>query len=175
MKSTENKWRILISRFSVHFSHSVISDCNPMDCSTPGFSLQDQHPGPAQTHVHWRSDVIHPYHTLSSLSLPKFNLSWHQGLFQRVSFLHQVAKVLELQLQHQSFQSIFRIDFTSDWLVWSPCKPRNSQESSPTPQFKSIILIIYLLMGFIQYRIFIMVNPVVSWGHSGLGYNFHEN
>ena len=49
-----------------------------------------------------------------------------------------MAKELELQLQHQSFQWIFRVDFLWDWLVWSPCGPRDSQESSPTPQFKSI-------------------------------------
>ena len=55
-----------------------------------------------------------------------------------VSSLHQVAKVLELQLQHQSFQWIFRTDFLDNWLVWSPCSPRDSQKSSPTPQFKSI-------------------------------------
>ena len=55
-----------------------------------------------------------------------------------VGYLHQVAKVLELQLQYQSFQWIFRIDFLYDWLVWSPCSARDSQESSPSPQFKSI-------------------------------------
>ena len=59
-------------------------------------------------------------------------------VFQWVSSLHQVAKVLELQLQHQSFQWIFRTDFLKDGLVWSPCSPRDSQDSSPTPQFKSI-------------------------------------
>ena len=53
-------------------------------------------------------------------------------------FSHQVAKVLELQLQHQSFQWKFRVYFLWDWLVWAPCCPRDSQESSPTPQFKSI-------------------------------------
>ena len=53
-------------------------------------------------------------------------------------FFHQVAKVLEFQLQHLSFQWIFRTDFLEDWLVWSLCCPRDSQESSPTPQFKSI-------------------------------------
>ena len=77
----------------------------------------------------------------SSAALPfsfAFNLSQHQGLFQRVSSSHQVAKVLELQLQHQSFQQIFRVDFLQDWLVWSPCSPRDSQESFPAPQFKSI-------------------------------------
>ena len=60
------------------------------------------------------------------------------GLFQWVSFSHQVAKVLEFQLQHQSFQRIFRTDFLWDWLVGSPCSPRDSWDSSPTPQFKSI-------------------------------------
>ena len=57
--------------------------------------------------------------------------------FLMIGSLHEVAKVLELQLQHQSFQWIFRIDFLKDWLVWS-CSPRDSQESSPAPKFKSI-------------------------------------
>ena len=59
-------------------------------------------------------------------------------VFSNVSSSHQVAKVLELQLQHQSFQWIFRTDILYDWLVWSSCSPRDPQESSPTPQFKSI-------------------------------------
>jgi len=62
----------------------------------------------------------------------------HPGLFQGVSSLHQMAKVLEFQHQHQSFQGILRTDFLKDRLVGSPCSPRDSQESSPTPQFKSI-------------------------------------
>ena len=66
------------------------------------------------------------------------SISQHQGLFKWVSYLHQVAKVLELQLQHLSFQSSFRTDFLQEGLVRSPCSPRDSQESSPTPQFKSI-------------------------------------
>ena len=60
--------------------------------------------------------------------------------FQWVSSSHQVAKVLALQLQHQSFQWIFRVDFLQDWLVWSPCNPRNSQKFSPTPHFKKSVL-----------------------------------
>ena len=63
------------------------------------------------THLHWVSDAIQPSHPLSSPSLPALNLSHHQGLFQWVSSSHQVAKVLEFQLQHQSFQWIFRTDF----------------------------------------------------------------
>ena len=65
----------------------------------------------AQTHVHWADDAIHPSLPLSPPSPPALNLSQHQGLFQWVDSLHQVAKVLELPLQHQSFQWIFRTDF----------------------------------------------------------------
>ena len=64
-----------------------------------------------------------------------FNISQHQGLLKWVGSSHQVAKVLEFQLQHQSFQWIF---FLKDWLVWSPCSPKDSQESSPAPKFESI-------------------------------------
>ena len=117
---------------------SRVQLCDPTHCSTPGLPVHRQLPEFTQTHVHWVSDAIQPSHPLSSPSPPAFNLSQHQGLFQEVSSLHQVAKVLELQLQHQSFQWIFRVDFLSDWLIWSPCCPQDSQESSPAPQFKSI-------------------------------------
>ena len=85
--------------------------CNPMDCSTPGLPVLYYLPKFAQTHVHWVSDAIQPSHPLSSPSPPAFSLSQHQGLFQWVSSSHQVAKVLEFQLQHLSFQWIFRTDF----------------------------------------------------------------
>jgi len=119
-------------------SQSCLTLCDPMDCSIPDFPVHHQLVELVQTHVHQVSDAIQPSHPLSSPSLPAFNLSQHQGLSQWVSSSHQVAKDLELQLQHQSLQWIFRTDFFSDWLVWSPCSPRGSQESSPTPQFKSI-------------------------------------
>ena len=80
--------------------------------------------------------VMPSNHPLSSPSLPIFNLPQHQSLFYWVSSSHQVAKVLEFQLQHQSFQWIFRTDFLYDTLVESSCSPRDSQESSPTTQFK---------------------------------------
>ena len=90
---------------------------NPMDCSTPGLPVYHQLLELAQTHVHWVSDAIQLSHPLSSPSPPVFNLSQHQGLFQWVSSLHQVAKILEFQLQHQAFQWIFRTDFfRMDWL-----------------------------------------------------------
>ena len=112
--------------------------CDPMDCSTPGLPVYLQFPELTQTHVHWVGDAIQPSHLLSSPSPPTFNLSQHQGLFKWVSSSHQVAKVLEFQPQHQSFQWTFRTDFLYDGLVGSPGSPRDSQESSPTPQFKSI-------------------------------------
>ena len=91
----------------------------------------------AQIHVHGVSDANQPSHPLSPPS-PFLNLSQHQDLFQWVGSLHQVAKLLELQLQHQSFQWIFRIDFLKDWLVWSLCCPRDYQESSPASQLENI-------------------------------------
>ena len=84
--------------------------CNPTDCSTPGFPVHYQLSELAQTHINRVSDAIQPSHPLSSPSPPAFNLSQHQGLFQWVRSLYQVTKVWELQLQHQSFQWIFRTD-----------------------------------------------------------------
>ena len=85
--------------------------CNPMDGSTQGFLVHHQLPEFTQTHVHQVGDAIQPSHPLSSSSLPALNLSQHQGLFKSISSLHQVAKVLAFQLQHQSFQWIFSTDF----------------------------------------------------------------
>ena len=93
-----------------------------------GLPVHHQLPEFTETHVHWVSDAIQPSHSLSSPSLPAFNLSQYQGFFQWVSSSHQVAKALECQLQHQSFQWIFRTDFLQDGLVESPCSPRDSQE-----------------------------------------------
>ena len=115
---------------------SCLTVCDPMESSIPGFPVHHQLLEFTQTHVHWIGDAIQPSCPLLSHSLPAFNLSQHQGLFQWVGFSHQMAKVLGIQLQHPSFQWIFRVDFLLDWLVWSPCCPRDSKESSPTPQFK---------------------------------------
>ena len=126
---------------SVQFS-SVAQSCptlrDPMNRSTPGLPLHHQLLDFTQTHVHRVSDAIQPSHPLSSPSPLAPNPSQHQGLFQRVNSLHEVAKVLEFQLQHHSFQRNPRADLLQNGLVASPCSPRDSQESSPTPQFKSI-------------------------------------
>ena len=111
--------------------------CNPMDCSMPGFPALHYLLEFVQTHVHWVGNAIQPFHPLS---LPSFalDLFQHQRVFQGVGSSHQVARILEFQLQHQSVRWIFRVDFISDWLVWFPYWPRDPQESSPAPQFESI-------------------------------------
>ena len=92
----------------LHQFSSVAQSCptlyNPMDGSTSGLPVHHQLLQLAQTHVHQVGDAIQPSHPLSSSSPPAFNLYQHQGLFQGVSFSHQVAKGLQFQLQHQSFQ-----------------------------------------------------------------------
>ena len=105
-----------------------------MDCSTPGFPVPYYLLEFPQTHVHWVGDAIQPSYPLFPPSPPGFNLYQCQGLFQWV--WHRVAQALQLQLQHQFFQLIFRVDFLSDWLVGSPCSPRGSQESSLAPQLE---------------------------------------
>ena len=88
-----------------------------MDWSTPGFPVHHQFPELTQTHVHQVNDAIKPSHPRSSPSPPPFSLSQHQGLFHWVSSLHQVAKGLEFQLQLQSFQWIFRTEYTQSFRI----------------------------------------------------------
>ena len=98
-----------VNQFS-SISQSCPTLCDPINCSTPGLPVHHQPPEFTQTHVHWVGDAIQPSHPLSSPSPPALNLSQHQGLFKWVSSPHQVAKVLEFQLQHQSFQWTPRTD-----------------------------------------------------------------
>ena len=98
---------------SVQFSsvaQSCPTLCNPMNHSTPGLPVHHQLLKSTQTHVHRVGDAIRPSHPLSSPSPPAPNPSQHQGLFQWVNSSHEVAKVLEFQLQHQSFQWTPRTD-----------------------------------------------------------------
>ena len=111
-----------------------------MDYSMPGFPVHHKLQELTQTHVHWVSDAIQPSHPLLSPSSSAPNPSQHQGLFQWISSLHQVAKGLEFQLQHQSFQWILRADFLENWLLGSLCSPRDSQESSQHHSSKASIL-----------------------------------
>ena len=110
----------MIQFSSVQFSsvaQSCPTHCDPMDCGTTGLPVHHQLPEFTQTHVHWVGDAIQLSHPLSSPSPPAFNLSQHQGLFQWVSSLHKVAKVLEFQLQHRpSNKYSGPVSFRMDWL-----------------------------------------------------------
>ena len=91
--------------------------CDHMNYSMPGLPVHHQLLESTQTHIHWVGDTIQPSHPLSSPFPPAFNLSQHWSLFKWVNSLHQVAKVLEFQLQHQSFQWTLRmISFRMDCL-----------------------------------------------------------
>ena len=131
-------------KLSVQFSRSVVSDSlwphEPQHTRPP---YPSPTPRAYPNSCDWVSDAIQPSHPLLSPSPPALNLSQHQCLFKWVSSSHQVAKVLEIQLQHKSFQWTPWTDLPQDGLVGSPCSPLdwtelNFQESSPTPQFKSI-------------------------------------
>ena len=118
----KTRWEYLVPIFRVllllfvhthQFSsvaRSCPTPCNPMNRTTPGLPVHHQLPGFTQTHVHRVSDAIQPSHPLSSPSPPAPNSSQHQGLFQWVNSSHEVAKILEFQLQHQSFQWTPRTD-----------------------------------------------------------------
>ena len=129
-------FKLLVQFSSVAQSCSTL--CDPVNQNTPGIPVHHQLLEFTQTHVHWVGDAIQPSQPLLSPSPPAFSLSQDQGLFQWVRSSHQVAKVLEFQLQRRSFQWTPMTDLLSDGLVGSPGCPRDSQESSPTPQFKYI-------------------------------------
>ena len=112
--------------------------CDPMNHSTSGLPVHHHLPEFTQTHVHLVHDAIQLSHPGSSPSPPAPNPSQHQSLFQWVNSSHELAKVLEFQLQRHSLQRYPRAEFLQNGLVGSPCSPRDSQGSSPTSQFKSI-------------------------------------
>ena len=132
------KWLHPISDQIRSVAQSCLTLCNLMNRSTPGVPVHHQLPEFTQTHVHQVSDAIQPSHLLSSPSPLAPNPSQHHTLYQWVNSSHEVAKVLEFQLSHHSFQRNPRADLLQNGLDGSPCSPRDPQESSPTPQFKSI-------------------------------------
>ena len=113
--SKEFRCQVSILIYLIHYCYYSVGQsctalCDTMDCSMPGFPVLHHLPEFAQTHVHWVTDAIQISHPLSPTSPPALNLSQHQGLLQWLSSSHQVARDLELQLQHQSFQWIFSVD-----------------------------------------------------------------
>ena len=138
MKKNEDNLSLVLWP-SVQFSRSVLANSLwPHGLQHARPPCLSPTPELAQTHVCRVSDAIQPSHTLLSPSPSAYSLSNHQGLFKWVSSSHHLAKILEFQLQHQSFQWTFRSAFLLDGLVGSPCSSRDSQESSPTSQFKSV-------------------------------------
>ena len=134
--AVSNVIAFLIS-FSVQFSSVTqlcLTLCDPMNHITPGLPVHYHLPEFTQAHVHWVSDAIQPSHPLSSPFPSASNPSQHQSLCQWVNSSHEVAKVSALA----SFLPKNRTDLLQNGLVGSPYSPRDSQESSPTPQFKSI-------------------------------------
>ena len=121
--------------------------CNAMDCSMPG-----RPPCPSLSPrvcsnscpLSWWGDPTISSSVAPFSSCPQYFPA--QDLFQWVCPSHQMAQVLQLCLQHQSFQWIFRVDFLRDWLVWPPCCSRDSQESFPVPQFESINFLAFFMV-----------------------------
>ena len=109
LEFTRISFHSILIRFS-SVTQSCPTLCDPMNCSTPGLPVHHQLPESTPIHVHWVGDAIQPSHPLSSPSPPALNPSQHQGLFQWVNSSHEVAKVLEFQFQHQSFQWTPRTD-----------------------------------------------------------------
>ena len=112
-----------------HYQFSLVAQscptlCDPRDCIKPGFPVHHQLLELTQTHVHWVSDAFQPSHPLLSPSPLAFNFYQHQGLFQWVSYTHQVVKVLEFQHHISSFNKYSGLISSRDGLVGSPCCPR---------------------------------------------------
>ena len=141
------KFKIYVLFSSVQLSsvtQSCPAHCDAMSCSTPGLPVQHQLPEPTQTHVHWVGDAIQPFHTLLYPSPPALNLSQHQGLFKWVSsFCSSLFSSMGGQsIGVSALTSVLPMN-TQDWSPlrrtgWISLKSKGSQESSPTPQFKSI-------------------------------------
>ena len=133
------RWSGIPLYISDQISRSVVSNSlRPHELQHARPPYPSPTPGVYSTSRPSRWWAIQPSHPLSSPSSPAPNPSQHQGLFQWVNSSHEVSKVLEVQLQHHSFQWTPRTGLLYDGLAGSPWGPRGSQESSPTPQFKSI-------------------------------------
>ena len=140
---------VLWDIFGIHLvqfssvAQSCLTLCNLMDFSMPGFPVHHQLPEPTQTHIHWVSEAIQPSHPLSSPSTLAFNLSQHLGLFPVSPFYtiggQSIGVSASTSVLPMTIQDWFPLGWTGCILRDAvPCSPRNSQESSPTPQFKSI-------------------------------------
>ena len=120
------------------FAQSCLTLCNSMNCSMPGLPVHHQLLEFTQTHVHWVGDAIQPSHPLSSPFPPAFNLSQHSGSFQMSQLFASGSQSTGVSALTSVLPRTLRTDLLYYGLVGSPCSPADSQESSPTPQFKNI-------------------------------------
>ena len=123
----------LLSLFSCYSTHFDL-----MESSMPGFPVLRYFLDFAQTYVHWVSNAIQPSHPLFPSFPLAFSLSRASGSFPMSWLFISSGQSIRASTSAPVLPWIFRVDFLYDWLVWSPCSPRDSQESSPAPQFKSI-------------------------------------
>ena len=128
-----------ITRQFSSVTQSCLTLCNPIDYSMPGFPVHHQLPELAQTHVHQVSDAIQPSHPLLSPSPPAFNLFQHQGFFQMTQFFASGGQRIGASASASVLPMNIQDWYPLGWTGWITCSPRDSQGSSPTPQFKSII------------------------------------
>ena len=138
---SQRVWRDWVTKHSTYqfcsVAQSCLTFCYPMDCSTQDFPVHHQLLELTQSHIHWVGDAIQPSHLQLSPSPPAFSHSQHQSLFQCVSSSHKMAKVLEFSFSiSPSNEYSGLISFRMYWL--GLLAVQGTQESSPTPQFKSI-------------------------------------
>ena len=149
---------------SVQFS-SVTQSCptlyDHMNCSMPGLPVYHQLPESTQTHVHCVGDAIQPFHHLLSPSPPALNLSHHHGLFSESALCIRWPKYWCFSFNiSPSKEYPGLISFRMDWRVGSSCSPRDSQEPTPTPHFKSInSLTLSFLYGPTHIRKWLLEKP----------------
>ena len=127
----------IIYQFS-SVAQSCLTLCNPMDCSTLGFPFHHQLSEFTQTHVHWVSDAIQPSHPLSSPSPPALNISKASGSFPMSQLFASGGQSIGVSVSTSVLSMNTQDRSPLGWTGWISCSPRDSQESSPTPQFKSI-------------------------------------
>ena len=134
-----NRFYIFSNRFIFSsVTQSCPTVCSLMDCSTPGIPVHHQLPEFTQTHVHWVGDTIQSSQPLSSPSPPTFNLSQHQGLFKWVTFFASGGQSIGVSASALVLPMNIQDWFPLGWADWISLQSKDSQESSPTPQFKNI-------------------------------------
>ena len=136
----------IYNRIFTSVTRSCPTLCNPLKCSTPGFPVHHQLPEFTQTHVHGVGDAIQPSHPLSSLFLlppipPRIRVFSNES-----TLLVRWPKYWSFSFSIIPSKEITESPFLQNGLVGSPCSPRGSQESSPTPQFKSINSLVLSLL-----------------------------